>query len=69
MLCELVGAIISVNAQMRGTVPKRKGRVASGEPISEDFTCSNCCHLTGSYTGVEEGAKSGFVINKEDQVV
>ena len=54
---------------MRGTVPKRKGGLAINEAVSEDFTYSDRCHLTGSDSGIEEGAESGFVVNEENGVV
>ena len=68
-LCEPVGAIVSIDPRVRGTVPKRKRGLAVLEPVSDDFTYSNRGHLTGPYTGIEEGAEGSFVVDKEDGVV
>ncbi|KAF8676614.1 hypothetical protein AX14_004868 [Amanita brunnescens Koide BX004] len=68
-LCEPVGTIVSVDSRMRGTVPKRKGGLTVDKTVLDDFAYSNRCHLTGSYTGIEEGAEGGFVVDKENGVV
>ncbi|KAF8659479.1 hypothetical protein AX14_007565 [Amanita brunnescens Koide BX004] len=50
---------------MRGTVPKGEGGLAMTKPVLEDFTYPNRGHLTGSYTGIEEGAKGGFIVDEK----
>ena len=54
---------------MRGTVPKGEGGLTVDEPVFENFTYPNCSHLTGLYTGIEEGAEGGFVVDEEDGIV
>ena len=54
---------------MRGTVPKRKRRLAVDEAVFKDFVYSDRCHLTGSNLGIEEGAKGGFVVDEENRIV
>ncbi|KAF8643539.1 hypothetical protein AX14_009543 [Amanita brunnescens Koide BX004] len=68
-LCEPVGAIVSVDSRVRGAVPKRKGGLTVSETVSDDFAYSNRGHLTGPYTGIEEGAEGSFVVNKENRIV